>query len=104
MSPTDTFFTNLSQWGHQPNVQKLNGSIRFDLDSDHWLVTFAKGTIRVSPMDGPADSVLRTDRSTFDGFLTGEINPMAATLRGLVDLEGDPEMIVLFQRLMVTNS
>jgi hypothetical protein len=35
----------------------------------------------------------------FEGMVSGEINPMAAVLRGTVDVTGDLELIVLFQRL-----
>ena len=46
-----------------------------------------------------ADCVVRVDKKLFDGIAAGEVNAFAALLRGTVDIEGNPELIVLFQRL-----
>ena len=40
------------------------------------------------------------DRATFEAIVKREINPFAAMLRGTVGVEGDPELIVQFQRLL----
>ena len=46
-----------------------------------------------------ADCVLRTDKALFDGIARGEVNAMAAILRGELAFEGDVQLLVLFQRL-----
>jgi putative sterol carrier protein len=104
MSPTDAFFAELARRGHEPRLARVHGSVRFDLETSHgterWLVCLVLGDITVSHRRAKADAILRTEKSLFDGFVTGRANPFAATLRGLVGLEGDPELFVLFRRLL----
>jgi hypothetical protein len=68
--------------------------------TESWLVKVDKGKVEVSRGKGKADSVLRGDRALFDGMAAGEVNAFAATLRGAVAIEGDPRLLVLFQRLL----
>ncbi len=42
---------------------------------------------------------MRVDKTVFDGIASGEVNPVAAVLRGSMGMEGDRELLVLFQRL-----
>lgn len=106
MDRAETFFAELPERGHEPLLFRMIGSVRFDLDTeertDRWLVTLAKGTISVAPRNGEADAVIHTDRRLFNRFLTGEANPMASMLRGLMRVEGDPRLGVLGRRLYVT--
>jgi putative sterol carrier protein len=68
--------------------------------TESWLVAVDKGEVEVSRRKGKADSVLRGDRALFNGMAAGEVNAFAATLRGEVAIEGDPRLLVLFQRLL----
>ena len=68
--------------------------------TESWLVAVDKGKVEVSRGKGKADSVLRGDRALVDGMAAGEVNAFAATLRGAVAIEGDPRLLVLFQRLL----
>jgi hypothetical protein len=68
--------------------------------TESWLVAVDKGAVKVSRGKGKADSVIRGDRALFDGMAAGEVNAFAATLRGAVAIEGDPRLLVLFQRLL----
>jgi putative sterol carrier protein len=43
--------------------------------------------------------VLRADKASFDRVIAGELNLMAAVLRGEVTVEGDPRLVVRLQRL-----
>ena len=58
----------------------------------------------VSHRNAKADGVIRTSRALFEGMVTGTVNAMAAALRGVVSLEGDPTMLVLFQRRLGFDS
>jgi putative sterol carrier protein len=102
-SSTEEFFDELVRRGHEPRLEKVSGTVRFDLENgngvERWRVTVDKGDIAVSRKNGKADAVLRTDKALFDRILTGEVNAMAATLRGLLTIEGDRELLVLIQRL-----
>ena len=97
------FFDELGSRGHEPLLRKITGSARFDVvtraRTERWLVTIDKGDIRVSRENGPADSVLRADKASWDRAVAGELNLMAAVLRGEVAVEGDPRLVVRLQRL-----
>lgn len=100
---TETFFAELAERGHEPLLEKAKGTFRFELrrgkQTDRWLVTIDKGDVSVSRRNVAADATMRTSRELFDGLASGEVNTMAAALRGAFEFEGDPELLVLFQRL-----
>jgi putative sterol carrier protein len=100
---TAEFFRDLEARGHEPLLEKATGTVRFDLTNgkrtSRWFVTIKKGDIAVSKQNARADCVARAERTLFDGLVTGEVNALAALLRGRMGVEGDPELLVLFQRL-----
>jgi len=100
---TAGFFDELGSRGHEPLLRKVTGSARFDVvagqRTERWLVTIDKGDIRVSRGNAAAGSVLRADKASFDRVVAGELNLMAAVLRGEVAVEGDPRLVVRLQRL-----
>jgi putative sterol carrier protein len=103
VTATADFFEELARRGHEPMLEKLSATVRFDLDRgervERWLVTVDRGDLAVSRRHLKADCVFRTDGELFDGLVKGEVNAMAALLRGAIGVEGDPSVIVLFQRL-----
>ena len=54
----------------------------------------------MSHKNAKADCVVRADSSVFDGIASGEMNPVAALLRGAIAVEGDPELLILLRRLV----
>jgi putative sterol carrier protein len=100
---TAEFFDELKKRGHEPLLEKATGTVRFDLEhgarTEHWLVAVKRGDIVVSRENVEADCVLRTERELFDLVVGGGMNAMAAMLRGAMSVEGDRELLVLFQRL-----
>jgi ubiquinone biosynthesis protein UbiJ len=100
---TAEFFGELGSRGHEPLLSKVTGSARFDVvaraRTEHWLVTIDKGEIGVSRGTAAADCVLRAEKASFERVLAGELNLMAAVLRGEVVVEGDPRLLVRLQRL-----
>jgi putative sterol carrier protein len=98
------FFHALGHRGREPLLEKATGSIRFDLvdgtRTDRWLLTVDNGEVSVSRKNSAAHCVVRADRALFDAMATGEVNGMAAYLRGELTFEGDPELLVLIQRLL----
>jgi putative sterol carrier protein len=58
------------------------------------------GDVSVSHRNAKADSVIRTSRDQFEGMIAGTVNAMSAALRGVVSLEGDPTLLVQFQRAL----
>ena len=101
--PTREFFDELGGRGHEPLLGKATGSARFDVvdgrSIGRWLVTIDEGDIGVSRRNAAADCVLRTDKAVFDRVVAGELNIVAAVLRGDVAVRGDPRLLVLLQRL-----
>jgi putative sterol carrier protein len=101
--PTAEFFAALGSRGYEPLLRKAKGSARFDIvegrRTERWLLRIDKGDIGVSRRNAAADCVLRVDRATFDRLAAGELNFMAAGLRGELAVSGDPKLLVLLQRL-----
>jgi putative sterol carrier protein len=101
--PTQAFFEELGKRGHEPLLEKAKGTLRVELEHgtqiDRWLVAIDRGDVRVSRRNAAADTTIRTSKELFDGVASGEVNVMAAVLRGAIEFEGDPELLVLFQRL-----
>ena len=100
---TSEFFHGLEARGHEPRLEKVKGTLRFDLANGkraaRWLVTIDKGDIAISHKNAKADCVVRADKALFDGIAAGEINAFAAALRGLIGIEGNPELLVMVQRV-----
>jgi putative sterol carrier protein len=101
---TSKFFDALVERGHESLLEKATGTVRFDLKdgkkTDRWLVTVVKGDLAVSRQNLLADCVVTADKSLFDGIASGKTNAMAALLRGAMSVEGDVQLLVLFQRLL----
>jgi putative sterol carrier protein len=100
---TAEFFDDLGRRGSVPVLGMTSGTVRFDLRAgrrtEHWLVELRRGTVAVSRANGPADCVIAADRKGFDEVASGRLNALAAALRGVLAIEGDPALLVRFQRL-----
>lgn len=101
---TAAFFDRLADRGYEPLLERATGRVRVDLvdgsRTDRWLVSIDRGHVTVSRKGADADAVLRADPRTFDDLVTGRSNTVAAVLRGAVEVEGDPELIVFFRRIL----
>ena len=97
------FFENLGSRGHEPLLERVNATVRFEITDDgrteHRLARIDHGDITVSAGNAPADCVVCGDRAVFDAVVGGRMTAMAALLRGSLDIDGDPELLVLTQRL-----
>ena len=100
---TAEFFDRLAERGSVPGFARTTGTVRFDLtrgeQTEHWRVEFRRGAVTVARTAEPADCVIRTDARVFDDLARGRANAMATLLRGQVVADGDPELLILFQRL-----
>jgi putative sterol carrier protein len=101
---TAEFFDRLAERGHEPLLEKVTGTVRFDVKENgrttRWRVAIRKGDIKVSRANDAADAVVKTDRKTLDKVVSGKANPFASMLRGTVHVEGETELVVLFQRVL----
>jgi putative sterol carrier protein len=98
------FFGALAERKHEPLLRNANGSLRYDIANgsaggEHWHIAVTKGDVVVTRANEPADCVMRVPRDVFARMATGEENAVAAVLRGAVKLEGNWELLVLFQRI-----
>jgi putative sterol carrier protein len=99
---TAEFFERL-RGRHEPFLETTSGTLRFELRNgkrtERWFVSIDKGDIDVSHKNAKADCILQGPREVVDGIATGKVNPLAALLRGQVNVEGNSRMLVRFQRL-----
>ena len=102
--PTSDFFEALGGHGNEPLLRKASGTLRFDISdgkrTERWLVALDKGDMSVSRRNLRADCVVSADRALFQRIVSGEANALAALLREEVNVEGDINLLVLFQRLL----
>ena len=102
--PIEEFFERLSAGGPGTLPPRMRGSLRIDLASgattERWFLTIGKDAVSVSHRNAKADAVIGTSKDLFEGMVTGRTNAMAGALRGVVSLEGDPTLLVLFQRVL----
>ena len=100
---TSEFFDRLAERGQEPGFARSTGTLRFDLTRDgrteHWRVELRRGAVTVARSADPADCVVQADAALFDDLATGRANAMAALLRGQVFADGDPQLLIRFQRL-----
>ena len=102
-SSAQEFFESLPNRGRQPLLAKVSGTLRFDALAEgrveHWFVTLANGEVSVSRKNARADAVIRLPRALLDDIVAGRTNAMAALLRGAILPEGDPALMLRFERI-----
>ena len=100
---TAEFFRELGQREHVPLLEKVKGTVRFELENgkrtDRWSVAIDDGKASVRHVGGKADCAIRMKESLFEGMISGEVNAMAAALRGEIAAQGDFELMFGFVRL-----
>jgi putative sterol carrier protein len=101
---TSELFERLGAVGQLPVLKRASGAMLVELTggarTERWRITVDKGAVGVARGNGAADCVLRADRKLFGRMVAGKVNAFAAVLRGAVTIEGDPRLLVLFQRLL----
>jgi putative sterol carrier protein len=97
------FFDELGRRGHEPLLRRVTATIGFEVtdeaQTEHRLVVIDRGEVRVAVDEAAADATLSCSPAEFDDLVTGRTSPMASLLRGALTLDGDPELLVLAQRL-----
>lgn len=103
-SPTTELFTSIGRRGYENLLEKVSGSLRFDLENghevEHWHLVINKGDVVVTQSAQPAECVVHADHDFFDRLATGEENPFTALLRNEITVEGNPRLLMLFGRLL----
>ena len=100
---TCAFFNELASRAHEQLLHQTSGVLRIDVtegkEVEHFLIAVDKGDISVSKRTTRADATLRAERSLFNRMVEGEVNAIAALLRGVVVIEGDLGLAASFVRL-----
>jgi SCP-2 sterol transfer family len=100
----NSFLAALVASGHEPLLESVNGSIRFDVleggQIEPCTIRIDDGDVTMSRDTGEAECVLRLDRAMLESITTGELNAITAFLRGELCVEGDMQMLVRFHRLL----
>ena len=100
--PTRAFFERLAAQ-HQPFLKSLTGVVRVDLvdgeRTEHWYLAIRKGDVTVSHKGPEPDCVVSADLATFDAIVDGDMNAMAAVLRGAVDVRGEFRFMTALRQL-----
>ena len=96
-------FERLAQGGHEPLLGKASGTLRLDLrsgkETEHWVLAIDRGRVCVSREKADADAVIHADRELFELLVTGKANALSSLLRGQIVIEGNPELLIMLQRL-----
>ena len=101
--PTERFFEELASRGKEPLLHNTSGTVRIDTTygatTEHFHVTVDKGHVTLSHRNLRADTVVLADRTLFNEMASGTVNTLAAYLRGLFTIEGDPTLMTSLARL-----
>jgi putative sterol carrier protein len=104
-SVTAQFFEHLGSRGHIAELQKVRGTLRFEIADtepmERWLVTVDHGDVSVAPTAGDETPtcIVRGTRAVLEGVAHGEVNAMAAVLRGELVIDGDLQILMIVQRV-----
>jgi hypothetical protein len=100
---TAEFLAALDRAGLEPRLGRAEGTVRIELEregrTERWFLDARRGKVNVSRRRVPYDCTVRTSGALFDGMVRGEVNALTALLRGEIEVEGNPELLVLVQRL-----
>src|SRR5215813_9586173 len=100
----EEFFEALAEQGHERFLRRTKGVVRFELAdagrTDYWMVRVDAGRLQVSRGNTPADCVVRMDRALFGRIVRAEQNGLTAFLRSAAEVEGNIEMLVIFERVI----
>jgi ubiquinone biosynthesis protein UbiJ len=106
--PTAAFFDGLRQNGYQPALARRSGTVRIDVDDEgrreRWFIAIDDGTVKISKRNQAADATVRLEKPLLDRILSGKANAVTAMLRGEVAVDGDWNLLIVFQRLFPSPS
>jgi hypothetical protein len=102
--PVGQFFGMLARPGHLTTLEGESAALRFEVTDggrvERWHLTVADGDVTVSRRNGPADATVRLRRPDAEELVTGRMNAQAALLRGLITVQGDIGVLMMFQRCL----
>ena len=104
-TPAATFLDDLEHHGHEPQLDRVDATIRFEILGDEprefRRVRIDHGDLEISRSDGPADCVIGATHAVFRDIVSGRLSVMSALLRGDLAVDGDRLLFVLSRRLFL---
>jgi predicted lipid carrier protein YhbT len=102
------FFDSLGSRGHEPLLETMNGSLRFDVTdgirTERWHVQVRSGDVTVRQEEAIADVVVRVDHDVLLTIISGQLDALAAFLRGELSIDGDVALFISFHRVFPAPS
>jgi predicted lipid carrier protein YhbT len=102
--PVSQFFGMLARPGHLTTFEGESATLRFDVTDggrfERWHLAVEDGDVTVSRRNSAADASVRIRRPDAEALVTGRLNAQAALLRGLIAVEGDIGVLMMFQRCL----
>ena len=101
---TGEFLERLSAVEHEPLLAGLTTSVTLEvIDGERikrWSIHIEDGRVTTSARAARDSTCLvRAERAVLDALARGEVNATAALLRGTIEAEGDPEVLLRLQRV-----
>lgn len=101
----DQFFTGLEESARGRLPANRTGVVRFDFVGDQgrtttWFVSFGNARVIVDQVGREADCVVEMHPETFERLLAGTEHTVSVLFRGVVSVEGDLSLFLLFRRLL----
>ena len=94
------FFEQMNDRGYEPLLAKATGTLCVELvdggQSDRYFITITKGAVFVSRGEAEVHCRVSGCMPLFERVVQGEVNAMAAVLRGDMTVDGDPGILLLF--------
>lgn len=75
----------------------IGGTVKFAIDGEGGVIVDGDGA-RVS--DDPADVTLAADAETFQGIMSGDVNPTSAFMTGKLKVDGDMGLAMKLASMM----
>jgi predicted lipid carrier protein YhbT len=102
--PTEELFNRLGNRGHDPLLEQIRGTVRFDLATDadtlYWLIEIDRGDVRISREQRDADCVINSTKARFDQIAAGRANAVAMMLRTDIVVHGDVQLLIVLERIL----
>ena len=96
-------FEHIASRDHQPLLNNTVGRLRIDLTeggtTEHLFIIVDKGVVDISHRRARAEAALHCPRALFNQMAEGNVNALAAILRGELNVEGDLSLLAAFSRL-----
>lgn len=100
-STINRFFDELAYRDNEQLLHHIDGTIEWNIQGvGRWWVRISHGAVHVSQSPQDADCIGSCDADTFARIINGEENMMAAALRGVLHVSGNPALGLSFQRLL----